>query len=73
MLDPSMGEMSRVEVKFKVAENPKIIPNGFRAWGHTCGYGISSRGETLRIQKSVCVSVCLDRNYDGPTDYVAGM
>ena len=73
MLDPSMGKMSRAEVKFKVSENPKIIPNIYRAWGHTCNYGISPRGKTLRIQKRVCVSICIDSVYQGSTDYVVDM
>jgi hypothetical protein len=71
MLDPFMEEMSRVEVKFKIAEEPTAIPNSFRAWGHTCGYGISPLGAILRIQKDMCVSVCLATEYNGPTDYVA--
>jgi len=73
MIDPAMEETSRVEVVFKITDNPVKIPNSFRAWGHTCGYGISPDGRSIRIQKRTCVSVCLGSEYKGSTDYVSNL
>lgn len=72
-VDPVMEEMSRADVTFRIAKDPQIIPDSFRAWGHTCRYGISPDGMTLRIQKDVCVSICLDKHYQGPTDYLVSL
>ncbi|HWI41490.1 MAG TPA: hypothetical protein VNX25_08385, partial [Verrucomicrobiae bacterium] len=38
-------------VKLKVAERPKLIPNDYRACGHTCYLDISPDGRTLSISK----------------------
>lgn len=73
MIDPSMAEMSRVEIKLKIPEDATRIPKYFRASGHICGYGISPQGASVRIQKDVCVSVCLGVEYKGPTDYLANL
>ncbi|EKO3535627.1 hypothetical protein K1L80_002203 [Vibrio fluvialis] len=68
------SSMSRVEIKFKVSKEPKSIPNSFNAWGHTCSFGISPDGKTLRIQKELCVSVCQGKKYQGNgNDYVASL
>ncbi|WP_158125273.1 hypothetical protein [Vibrio fluvialis] len=68
------GSMSRVEIKFKVSKEPKSIPNSFNAWGHTCSFGISPDGKTLRIQKELCVSVCQGKKYQGNgNDYVTSL
>ncbi len=68
------GAMSRVEIKFKVSKEPKSIPNSFNAWGHTCSFGISPDGKTLRIQKELCVSVCQGKKYQGNgNDYVTSL
>lgn len=68
------GSMSRVEIKFKISKEPKRIPNSFNAWGHTCSFGISPEGKTLRIQKELCVSVCQGKKYQGNgNDYVASL
>ncbi|MEX1033761.1 MAG: hypothetical protein WDZ30_10415 [Cellvibrionaceae bacterium] len=71
MIDPVMEEMSRAEVVFKVSNTSQKIPNGFSVHGHTCGFGISPSGNSLRIQKEGCVSLCLNKKYNGPTDYVS--
>lgn len=71
MISPTMEEMSRAEIVFKVSNTSKNIPNSINAHGHTCGYGISPDGNLLRIQKSVCVSLCLGKKYNGSTDYVS--
>lgn len=70
LIDPILHEMSRVEVKYKVSDSPEIIPNRYRANSHMCGYGISANGKTLRIQKTPCVSVCINTEYSGGTDYI---
>ncbi|EKO3963169.1 hypothetical protein EI372_00455 [Vibrio fluvialis] len=68
------GAMSRVEIKFKVSKEPKSIPNSFNAWGHTCSFGISPDGKTLRIQKELCVSVCQGKKYQGNgNDFVTSL
>ncbi len=68
MLHPMMKEMARVEVRYKVANDPEDIPNKFRINGHTCGFGIGPDGETLRIQKNGCAAVCLIEEYDSDGD-----
>jgi hypothetical protein len=69
MSNPAWGEMSRVEVKFLISNNPQLIPNEFGASGHTCGFGIGADGRTLRIQKNTCASVCLDKQFTQDWDY----
>ncbi|EJL6858795.1 hypothetical protein NMS86_001247 [Vibrio cholerae] len=66
--------MSRVEIKFKVAKEPSVVPNSFKAWGHTCAFGISPDGKNLRIPKDLCVSVCQGKEYQ-PTgkNYVTSL
>lgn len=64
--------MNRVDIKFKVAERPKSIPNSFSASGQNCSFGISPDGKMLRIQKSICVSICKGQKHqDSGTDYIA--
>lgn len=68
------GSMSRVEIRYKVAKKPKDIPNSYNAWGHTCAFGISSDGKTLRIQKELCVSICQGKKYQSTgNDYVTSL
>lgn len=62
--------LNGAEIDLVVADRPHAIPGGFRVNGHTCQYIIGTDTKTLRIQKSMCVSLCLDREYNGPTDYV---
>lgn len=70
LLDPSLGELARAAVVYKVADNPAAIPRRYMAAGHTCGFGVG-KGGTLRIQKRPCVSICLDSDYEsGGADYV---
>lgn len=70
-----LGEpMSRVEIKFKVSKAPESIPNSFNAWGHTCSFGVSPDGQTLRIQKDLCVSLCKAKTYVGSgSDFVESL
>jgi len=68
------GAMSRVEINYKVSKDPNVIPNSYNAWGHTCAFGISPDGKTLRIQKEVCVSVCLGKKHQGSgSDYLVSL
>lgn len=71
MLSPDMEDMARVDVVFKITDKPKTIPDEFRAWGHTCQYSISPDGNSIRILKDVCVSVCLKSKNTSMNGYVA--
>lgn len=64
-------EMNRVEVRYKVQDRTRIIPSRFNVNNHVCGFGISEDGNSIRIQKDVCASLCLDRTYRSSADYVA--
>lgn len=48
----------RVEIVFKVSNQPKEIPDEFKAYGHTCQFGIRADGKMLIFTKDVCASVC---------------
>ncbi|QLK44286.1 hypothetical protein DR996_02595 [Vibrio owensii] len=47
--------------KMQVSETPRYIPSSFRVNGHTCYVGISHDGKYMRIPKTPCISLCLDR------------
>lgn len=50
----------RIEVIYRVAENPKQVPPEYRAAGQRCFFSLSPDGKKLSISKSSCANVCLD-------------
>lgn len=50
----------RIEIKFRVSENPTKIPDSYRAAGHMCFFSLSPDGKELNISKSSCASLCTD-------------
>lgn len=59
-LEFAPDDAKRIEMKFKVSENPTRVPASYRAFGHTCYFGVSPDGKNLLISKSPCASVCFD-------------
>lgn len=65
-------DAKRIEVKFKVTESPVRIPVSYRAFGHTCYFGVTPDGKKLTISKSPCASICANSeisttgNYEKP-------
>lgn len=59
------GRAKRIEVMFRVAESPRMIPPEYRAGGHVCYFSISPDGSRLTISKRPCASVCLAQPFDG--------
>lgn len=55
-----LGRLSRIDIVFKVVDQTKSIPIEYRAFGHTCYYGISEDDQSLRVSKSPCMSICKD-------------
>ena len=53
-----LDKASRIDIGFKMGSS--IIPVEYRAFGHTCYYGISQDGKSMSIQKDGCVAVCKD-------------
>ena len=45
--------------------NESRVPLRYRANGHSCEIYVDQAASTLRIQKSECAAVCLDRDIDG--------
>lgn len=70
-LDYAPDEAKRIELKYKVADEPKHIPSNFGAFRHYCFFGVSPDGSRLLIPKRPCASICEDRwiedsNYSKP-------
>jgi hypothetical protein len=55
----------RIELKFRVSENPTKIPSSYRAAGHMCFFSIAADGKKLSISKSPCASLCTDVEKSG--------
>jgi hypothetical protein len=47
---------SSIDIGFKMGSS--TIPVEYRAFDHTCYYGISQDGKSMRIQENGCVAVC---------------
>lgn len=54
----------RVELRFKVLDEPNVIPGVYRAHGHICQFGFAADGSKSIIMKRPCSSICLDREVD---------
>lgn len=67
--DYAPKQVQRIEVMFKIAENPERIPASFRAAGHTCYFSLAPDGRKLTISKSPCAALCLDGDVP-PGDFV---
>jgi len=65
------SEMDRLEIVFKISDEPLTIPASFLAHRQTCGFGVSPDGDNIRIQKDRCASVCLGYAIRQSHDYVA--
>ncbi|WKB50553.1 hypothetical protein [Eleftheria terrae] len=50
----------RIEVKFKISEQPTRLPATFRVAGHTCYFTLAPDGSKLSISKAACAALCLD-------------
>jgi hypothetical protein len=53
-------QVQRIEVMFKIAENPVRIPASFRTAGRTCYFSLAPDGSKVTISKSPCAALCLD-------------
>lgn len=59
------NEWQRVDVVFKVSEDPDSMPPGISlSRGHTCAFGISTDMKRLIIMKPECAAVCKQRHPD---------
>lgn len=63
----------RIDVIFRVAEQPKKVPPAFRASGHVCYFGISPNGTKLHISKSPCASICTGAESTSSDEFVKAM
>jgi hypothetical protein len=71
LLDIGVPELDRVDIALHVADDA-AIPNSYMSHGHVCSFGVGAGGNTLRIRKDACVSLCLDKPYKSElnaTDY----
>lgn len=64
MSNPIIKEWSGIGLQFVVADQPSLIPSRFMARGHVCEYRITPDRQTLIIQKTVCASVCFQREIE---------
>lgn len=66
--DVAPANAQRVSMVYSVAENPRRIPDEFRADGNRCSYDVSRDGKHLTIAKRACAMVCLDRTLTSAED-----
>ncbi|WP_439641565.1 hypothetical protein [Nevskia sp.] len=59
----------RIEMKFRVAENPTRIPVSYRAFGYMCYFGISPDASKLVISKDACASICAGAEVSASSNY----
>lgn len=60
------GDVQRIGIIYRVADDPEVIPGRFLASGHTCYFELSRDARRLMIAKSACVRVCrASADYDG--------
>lgn len=62
-------DAKRIEVKFRVAESPVLIPVSYRAFGHMCYFGVTPDGKKLTISKSPCASICANSEISATGNY----
>jgi hypothetical protein len=55
------GELSKINLEFKVTDKMPNTSVTRNAQGHKCFYSILSNGNTLNISKNGCVDICLDK------------
>ncbi|MGO2354658.1 MAG: hypothetical protein ACTH58_07960 [Marinomonas foliarum] len=50
----------QITLEMKISDDPKVIPNEYRAWGHTCHFSLGSNEikAGMFLSKSPCQSIC---------------
>jgi hypothetical protein len=62
-LEPFMDDKEAwLTVTYVVSDDPKRIPNSYKAWGHHCHFRLYDHNKTIGVPKRACASVCLDKN-----------
>jgi len=62
-LEPFMDDKEAwVTISYAVSDDPKRIPNSYKAWGHHCHFRIYDHNKTIGVPKHACASVCADKN-----------
>ena len=53
-------DAQRIDIVFKVSDQPRSIPSEYKAMGHSCYYSVNRSGNGLAISKSPCTAICRD-------------